>query len=893
MNDKEKAKLKRTVKELGAIKGRHTELVTVYIPAGFNIYDMASTLKNEQNTASNIKSKSVRNNVVSALEKIMGQLAFYRKTPENGLALFCGNVSEREGVADIHIWTIEPPEPLRTKLYWCSQQFDMGPLEEMVGEKEIYGIICLDSREGDVALLSGKKIESLAHMESLVPGKTRAGGQCLTPESLIQQADGNIVEIKDINGDVTSADFQTFKVSTSSKIIDNWTTAKNETYRIVTKNPRFEVKCSNDHMLFIRNADGIVEKAADELKEGDFLLIPEKISVNTTEQELESFDCFQYRTNPKGLDILKQARIDKGLMQKDVAKHLGVHQVAISRFEKKKSRFRTRYLIPLCKLLGIDSKAFIASYCTKLDKINLPTELTPELAQIIGYFVGDGNFEPDRLGFSEQRKEVAEWYFNKTRTLFNAGGSIRFREGKNYWQIRIYGRPIVRFFRKIVQTKHAIPEVILKSSDSVLAAFLKGLFDAEGYVSSAAVALGGNSEKLVKQLQMALLRFGILSGLHEYDSRKNPYSKKHRWTVRLCDTESVKTFIESVGFTTQEKQTKALGLAISSGVSRSRRILPTGKAIWNIVQKYGLNSDDFPHVLTGGFFRGEKEMSKVAFSRSVVDCAPEALKQELRSVLECGVLPVKIVKIEKICQKTEMIDITVENRNFIANGLIVHNSSVRFAHVREGLKHDWFKRIAGTANKVFMEHKDVLGIIISGSGPTKEEFLREELLFTDVKKKIIGLVNTSYTGSFGLEETVERGSELLKEASITKEKNLLTRFLVELQKPHGLAVYGLQPTLDALEKGQLAEMIFSESAPLKQVEFECGHKMFAAIGTKPELCPVEQTAKRIVRENEALDVLELMATDYSTKFFIVSAETKEGQQFLALSGIGGFLRFRA
>lgn len=396
MEEKEKLKLKKLVKELAAIKGKHTELVTVYIPAGFNIYDMASTLKNEQNTASNIKSKSVRKNVMSALEKILGHLALYRKTPENGLAVFAGNVSEKEGAADIRIWPVEPPEPLRAKLYWCSQQFDLGPLQDMVSEREIYGMICMDLSEADIALLVGKKIETLAHMESIVPGKTRAGGQ----------------------------------------------------------------------------------------------------------------------------------------------------------------------------------------------------------------------------------------------------------------------------------------------------------------------------------------------------------------------------------------------------------------------------------------------------------------------------------------------------------------SSARFSRIREGLKADWFKRIAETANKIFMEHKEVLGVIVSGSGPIKDEFMRAEMLFADVRKKIIGTVDTSYTGSFGLEETVERGAELLKEAAVIKEKNLLARLLTEMQRPNGLAVYGLEKTVEALEKGQLEQLIVSENAKYKHVEFECGHKQFMPSDKKAELCPVENAAKRVNYERDATDVLEELAANFGTQSTIVSADTREGQQFLALGGVGGFLRYR-
>ncbi|MFH1631125.1 MAG: peptide chain release factor 1, partial [Candidatus Aenigmatarchaeota archaeon] len=81
MHEKERYQLKKVIKELESIKGRHTELVTVYIPAGYSISDVMNQLRNEQGTAENIKSKSVRKNVVSALERILRQLQLYRQTP--------------------------------------------------------------------------------------------------------------------------------------------------------------------------------------------------------------------------------------------------------------------------------------------------------------------------------------------------------------------------------------------------------------------------------------------------------------------------------------------------------------------------------------------------------------------------------------------------------------------------------------------------------------------------------------------------------------------------------------------------------------------------------------------------------------------------------------------
>jgi peptide subunit release factor 1 (eRF1) len=114
-----------------------------------------------------------------------------------------------------------------------------------------------------------------------------------------------------------------------------------------------------------------------------------------------------------------------------------------------------------------------------------------------------------------------------------------------------------------------------------------------------------------------------------------------------------------------------------------------------------------------------------------------------------------------------------------------------------------------------------------------------------------------------------------------------------MQKPHGLAVYGLEATLKALEAGQLDHLLLSEDARYKQVEFECGHKQWLRTEEKAQMCPVCNAVKRAVYERDAADVLEGLVLEYSTKLTLVSADTREGQQFLALGGIGGFLRFRA
>lgn len=175
--EEKRYKLKKIVEELKGKKGRHTELISVYVPQGFNLNEISNLISSEISLTQNVKSKTVRKNVTSALTKIQQHLKLYKKTPPNGLAIFCGNIAENEGETDIKLWSIEPPEPIKIKLYWCDQKFELEPLEEMMKEKDIYGLVVLDKSEANIAILRGKKIIPKQNMDSIVPGKTRAGGQ--------------------------------------------------------------------------------------------------------------------------------------------------------------------------------------------------------------------------------------------------------------------------------------------------------------------------------------------------------------------------------------------------------------------------------------------------------------------------------------------------------------------------------------------------------------------------------------------------------------------------------------------------------------------------------------------------------------------------------------------
>jgi peptide chain release factor subunit 1 len=135
-------------------------------------------LRDEYGTATNIKSTTTRKNVQDAIVKVQQRLKLFKEAPENGLVIFCGAIPQNgAGSERIETYVIIPPEPIRIYLYRCDSRFHTEHLQELLREKETYGILLIDASEATLATLQGRRLEIVREITSGVPGKTRAGGQ--------------------------------------------------------------------------------------------------------------------------------------------------------------------------------------------------------------------------------------------------------------------------------------------------------------------------------------------------------------------------------------------------------------------------------------------------------------------------------------------------------------------------------------------------------------------------------------------------------------------------------------------------------------------------------------------------------------------------------------------
>ena len=341
MNTKQKKKLLRFIKQLDQHRGRHTELVSVYVPQGYEIIKIIQHLQEEQGTASNIKDKTDRNNVIDSLERMIRHLRLFKQTPQNGLAVFAGNISDKENKVDIEVFSIEPPEPLQLRTYRCDQTFLLDPLKDMIEERDVYGLIVVDNREGNIGILKGTMIKEIKSFTSDVPGKTTKGGQCLIFGSLIELNNKNKVKIEDLKvGDkIKSYNFDKKKFE-DSEIIDKWEVEKNEFYVINN------LKCSKDHLIFLKDGS---TKSAEELNKKDIIL-----NDKAEEVKIKSIKRVNKKTKMIDISVKNQNFIaDCVIVHNSQQRYARIREIAAKEFHKKIAEVANKEFLEMKNLKGI------------------------------------------------------------------------------------------------------------------------------------------------------------------------------------------------------------------------------------------------------------------------------------------------------------------------------------------------------------------------------------------------------------------------------------------------------------------------------------------------------------------------------------------------------------
>jgi peptide chain release factor 1 len=326
-------------------------------------------------------------------------------------------------------------------------------------------------------------------------------------------------------------------------------------------------------------------------------------------------------------------------------------------------------------------------------------------------------------------------------------------------------------------------------------------------------------------------------------------------------------------------------------------VIESGENVRSLIENHGLLMNNFKSANT--YLQGKRNISKKAFKENLIEASEGNLQDKLKEKVEPEILPAKIKSIEKLDER-EVIDISVEAGNFIANNLIVHNSAQRFARIRKQMLKTFLNEIAENAKNAFLEKSredKLLGILIGGPGFTKDKFL-DEYLHQELEDKVVAVESLNYSGEEALEELVNKAEDAIEDAVVVKEKNLVNKFFENLKEENGKSEYGLKQVMNAMEMGAVDTVLISEDFNHYMAEYECENshekKVYedeAKIEQNVECdeCDEEMELEEL---SDIVDVMAEKAEQMGSTVELISTDHEEGKRLDNMGGIAAILRYR-
>lgn len=226
-----------------------------------------------------------------------------------------------------------------------------------------------------------------------------------------------------------------------------------------------------------------------------------------------------------------------------------------------------------------------------------------------------------------------------------------------------------------------IPAIVFRLQRSQSSLFLNRLFATDGWatvLASGQAQLGycTVSEKLARQVQHLLLRFGIIAALNKR-SVKYQNTRRQAWQIDITDAQSIKTFISEIGiFGKSEALSKVQAALAKKKYQTNRDFIPVeiweqlaaakGNEHWSVLaRRAGIKGHTNIHV------------GKRAVSRERLWTLATALEHlPLQQLATSDVYWDEIVSIEPVGDK-QVYDLTIpETHNFVANDICVHNTAI-------------------------------------------------------------------------------------------------------------------------------------------------------------------------------------------------------------------------
>ena len=327
-----------------------------------------------------------------------------------------------------------------------------------------------------------------------------------------------------------------------------------------------------------------------------------------------------------------------------------------------------------------------------------PDHIDPETSQIIGYLLGDGTkagWDYGQVVCTDKDVSNLRTYARLIRKKFQLRASIKRVSDRNRM---VVSRKRFREWLESIEPSlleksptRRVPQAVCMATRRDVSGFLRGLYDAEGCVGHHHLTLTTTSRDIAHKVQLLLLRFRIISHLHDHDATKSTFGGGPSYQLVIYDPASIKAFDKYIGFGDKRKSRKlhSLGKHVGGVFAQRMDLIPLRtEAILEIAKELGLRKIDlrklgfsYTHYFErNGHLPSRKSITKIAAALLVTARAKRNLKavrrlESIQHILRSDVMWEPVTRVSKRKAECDQVyDLTVPGHsNYLANGIIVHN----------------------------------------------------------------------------------------------------------------------------------------------------------------------------------------------------------------------------
>ena len=212
--------------------------------------------------------------------------------------------------------------------------------------------------------------------------------------------------------------------------------------------------------------------------------------------------------------------------------------------------------------------------------LHVPDAVDAELAELVGYFMGDGSLHAKgiRLCVADTDLDVVERMRILSKSLFGLEPVVTQQEG--YQEVTLQSVRLARwwqaagFAKTLPNADHVgkgwtprVPSALLETNDvNVYAAFVRGLFEADGTVLSGVPSVSTSSASFAAEIRTLLLAIGLPTTTRETVSGfGGPI-----FQVRVRNLDHAAAYGEAVGFISERKARLIDDVTASQSGNRDR-----------------------------------------------------------------------------------------------------------------------------------------------------------------------------------------------------------------------------------------------------------------------------------------------------------------------------------